>query len=176
MSRLDSTIDQPRYAAWVRASKSIKNIEAALIPFVEGLGKIDATLVAEDARYLALPSDQRRSHTESLKLSDRFTMSILWVFGGYEVVRTLSQRVRSNPHLLPRRQSRQIDTTKRRFERVRVVLAKFEPSARHRATDFAVAQPALVRTFGISWRVAKGVFIPRRRLSNQLLRLLETLR
>ena len=176
MSRSTTTLDQPRYAAWVRASKSVKNIEAGLIPFIEGLGKIDASLVGEDAAFSALSSEARGSFAESLKLTDRFTLSILWVFGGYEVVRTISQRVRTNPRLLSKRLARRVDTTKRHFERVRVVLAKFEPSARHRSTDFSVARPALDHGLGISWKVANRVIIPRRRLSDRLLKLLDALK
>ena len=175
MSRTNPSIDQARYARWVRAAKSIKNIEVGLVPFLEGLGKIDATLAAEDNRYLGLTLKEQQLFTERLRLQDRFTMSILWVLGCYEAVRTLSQRVRTNPRLLSRQHSQRLDTTRRRFERVRVLLAKFEPSRRHRSTDFSTAQFTLNRRSGISWRVAKRVVIPRQRLSDQLLKLLETL-
>ena len=49
MARTPHRIDQPRYAEWVRLSKSMKPIAAGLALFVEGLGNLDAQLVFEDA-------------------------------------------------------------------------------------------------------------------------------
>src|SRR5450631_1710437 len=98
-----STIDQPRYAKWVRASSGLKTIDAGLPVFVQGLGKIDAQLARQDAAFRSFPSKLRESQDESIKLTDRITMSRLWVLGGYEVVRTLSQRVRINPGLMTKR-------------------------------------------------------------------------
>lgn len=165
-------IDQPRYAKWVSVSHSVMLLEPELPIFIQGLGKLDARLVHEDAVFRALPKEQRGSPEESIKLTDRFIVSTLWVLGAYEVIRTLSQRVRQKPKVLTKRLAQQVVSTKNMFERVRIPLAKMEPAKRYKATDSSLARPAMHRDMGISWRVAAKTVIPRRRLSDRLLKLL----
>jgi hypothetical protein len=165
-------IDQPRYARWVQISHAMDAIEPGLTVFLQGLGRIDAKLVHEEATYRRLDTELRTSFEESLRLTDRFALSHLWVLGAYEATRTLDQRVRNNASLLTRQLARQLTRVKREFERVRIPLAKFEPSRKHEQTDFSLARPAMHRELGISWRVAKRVFVPRHRLSERLMALL----
>ena len=165
-------IDQPRYARWVNISHAMDTIEPGLTVFLQGLGKIDAKLVYEEALYRQLPAEVRTSFQESLHLTDRFALSHLWVLGAYEATRTLDQRVRNNASLLTRQLARRLARVKREFERVRIPLAKLEPSHKYEQTDFSLARPAIHRELGISWRVAKRVFIPRHRLSERLMGLL----
>jgi hypothetical protein len=167
MARTTRRIDQPRYAEWVRSSKALKPIAPGLALFVEGLGKLDAQLVFEDAATDA--------HLD-MDLTDRLVLSRLWVLGAYEVVRTMSERVRAKPSLLSKRLAERTHRTKRYLERVRIPLAKLEPATRHAATDFAEALPAMHSSLGISWKVANRVFVPRRRMADRLLKLLQALK
>ena len=165
--------DQPRHARWVRASHGTDALEAGLDVFIQGLGKLDAQLVYEDNAFLALPVESRAEFEESLKLTDRMTLSRLWVLGAYEVIRTVAQRVRDKPGVLSGNLATRVKSTKKDFERLRIPLAKFEPAQAHTETDFASPRPGLHKDHGISWLVAKGVFISRRQLSDLLLALLE---
>ena len=168
-------IDQPRYARWVSVSHSIDALEPGLAVFIQGLGKIDAQLVFQDMSFKALTAEKRDTFEEATKLTDRFTMSQLWVLGAYEVVRTLSQRTKEKPKVITKKLASRILSAKKTFERLRIPLAKFEPAKRHTKTDFAVARPALHREQGISWRVAQKAFVPRRRLSDSLYTLLSAI-
>src|SRR5690349_3358471 len=134
------TIDQPRYRRWVDASHGVDDIEPAMAPYIQGLGKIDAQLVQQDAAFNALSADERGTFEQSLKLTDRFTVSRLWVLGAYEVVCALDQRVHGSPPLLTKRQRERVRGTKRAFARVRMPLAKLEPASAH-GSDYASAQP-----------------------------------
>jgi len=164
-------IDQPRYARWVSVSHAIDAIEPGLPVLIQGLGKIDARLVHGDAAFRSLPQEQRGTWQESIKLTDRFALSHLWVLGVYEIVRTLSDRVRKNAHILPLRLRQRITRTKRLFARLRIPLAKLEPADAF-PTDYPLARPSMHRVLGIAWKVADRSFIPRRRLSDRLLSLM----
>jgi hypothetical protein len=171
MARTTHKLDQPRYARWVRASKGVRSIEPALIPFVEGLGRIEARLRFEDARYLALPRQQPLELEEFFDLMERVTLSRLWVLGAYEVARTLSQRVRDTPALASARMRDRIRRTKTYLERIRIPLAKFEPSRRHAATDYSDPPFTIHREHGVAWKVASRTIVPRQKVADRLLKL-----
>lgn len=172
MAREPLDIDQPRYARWVSVSHGVDALEPGLAVFIQGLGKIDAKLVHDDVAFRALPQEARATFEESLRLTDRFTLSQLWVLGAYEATRTLHERARNAPKVLTKRLGQRVLSTKKAFARVRVPLAKFEPAGAHRTTDFSIARPAMHRELGISWKVANRFFVPRRHLSDKLLALL----
>lgn len=172
MARTVPDVDQLRYAQWVSVSHGVDALDPGLAVFIQGLGKIDAKLVHDDAAFRALPPDVRGTFEESLRLTDRYTLSQLWVLGAYEATRTIDERVRKTPKILTKRLDHRVLTTKKAFARVRMPLAKLQPAGAHRRTDFSVARPAMHRELGISWKVAKRIFVPRRLLSDKLLALL----
>lgn len=163
-------IDQPRYAEWVRLSHRTARFEAFMVVAVQGLGKLDAKLMAQDAAYLSLSDKQREEIDVSLELTDRFTDSYLWVLGAYEIIRAMDQRCRTDNSLAGN--TAPLRDAKHFFERVRVPLAKFEAAHRYRDTDSTVAYPSLKRDHGIAWQVSKDVFISRWELSECFLDLL----
>jgi len=171
MAQRKASIDQQRYARWVSISHCIDFLEPNLNVFIQGLGKIDAQLIYEDDTFQSLATSAKSTFEESLKLTDRFTLSQLWILGAYEVIRTLDQRVSKSQNELPKRLATRVKSTKKSFERLRVPLAKFEPARAHKETDFSLACPAMHKELGISWKIAERTFIPRRRLSDQLLTL-----
>ncbi|GAH80817.1 unnamed protein product, partial [marine sediment metagenome] len=83
-------MEQKRFAKWVKASHGLSKIEPFMIPVAQGLGNLDAKLIVEDDRYLKLPQASRDTIEESMKLTERFILSYLWVLGIYELVRTLT--------------------------------------------------------------------------------------
>lgn len=168
-------IDQTRYAEWVRLSHKTAKFQAFMAFTIQGLGKFDAKLMAEDRHYLSLPEAERLGIERSMELTDRLISSYLWVLGAYEVIRSIDQCCREDSSLLNGEQINNVESVKHLFERVRVPLAKFEPARRFSETDSAVAYPSLSRERGIAWQVADGVFIARGELSECFLKLLREL-
>lgn len=168
-------IDQPRYAEWVRLSHRTAKFQTLMAVTIQGLGKFDAKLIAEDLHYLGLPDTERLADERSMELTDRFISSYLWVLGAYEVIRTIDQCCRSDDSLLDTEQVCRVRSAKHLFGRVRVPLAKFESARRFSETDSTVAYPSLSREHGIAWQVAENVFIARGELSDCFLNLLREL-
>jgi hypothetical protein len=164
---------EKRFICWVNTSQTLKRVEPFMVPLVQGLGRLDVHLILEDKRFSELQQKDQNSIDEAIKLTDRVTYSYLWVLGAYELVRALDQRCRENPSLLSSQMNKRISKAKHHFERLRIPLAKMEPSRRHRDTDASIAYPAIHEELGISWRVSKDVFISRRELSDVLLALLQ---
>lgn len=141
----------------------------------QGLGKLDAQLNWQDEKYLQLAPPERGTFESSLELTDRFVLSRLWVLGAYEGIRALSQRLAARPDQVSSRLRERTIRVKQEFARVRMPLAKLEASGSHKNTDLSEALPALDKRYGISWKVAKRVFVPRGKLSERLLRLLQAI-
>ena len=169
-------MDHARNQRWVLGSFALAKFEKFMVPLAQQLGRLDCQLLTEDSRYMALPQDDRETESEIMRFDDQLTMSYLWVLGAYELVRSLDQRVRTNSPLLAADDREMIKKAKRQFTRLRVPLAKMEPSKAFRKSDNEIAYPALVRHHGISWFVAPNVCITRRELADELLTLLEQLR
>ena len=165
-------MEHERYVRWVNSSHALGRIEPFLIPVIQGLGRLDVSLIIGDKRFAELHEETRNTIEEATNLTDRITYSYLWVLGSYELIRTLDQRCRENPRLLDNHLANKINETKQSFERLRIPLAKLEPSRRHRDTDSPIAYPAIHERMGISWHVS-NVFISRRELSDALLALFE---
>jgi hypothetical protein len=159
----------------VRVSHGVDALDPALPVFIQGLGSIDARLVHDDAAYCALSSDVRATFEESVRLTDRVALSQLWVLGAYEAIRTIDERVRTGPDVFTKRLAERVTATKQAFARLRMPLAKLQAARAHATTDFSVAHPAIHRQLGVSWRVAMRVVIPRRRLADRLLALLDAI-
>jgi hypothetical protein len=64
----------------------------------------------------------------------------------------------------------------RRFERLRIPLAKQEPARRYEDTDWALAFPTLVQGHGVAWRVSGDTVISRRGLADGFLDVLKSIR
>ncbi len=169
-------MEQKRFSKWVEVSHGLSKIEPFMIPIVQGLGNLDAKLIVEDDRYLKLPKTSRDTIEESMNLTERFTLSYLWVLGTYELVRTLTQRCRETGNLLGENLVQDVIKLKQDIERLRIPLAKMEPSRRHQKSDAPIAYPAIHNEFGISWRVSQSTYIARREISDKFLSLLEQIR
>ena len=78
-------LDYARYARWVGASHALAGILPALIPVIQGLGKIDAELDAEDSAYARRQTSATKSNAElarfrmqeSEAFTDRVNLSAL---------------------------------------------------------------------------------------------------
>jgi hypothetical protein len=165
-----------RLERWIHASFATAKFEEFMVPLVQGLGHLDVSLGEDDLLFLADFEKKRHSVTESMKLTERFTLSHLWVLGAYELVRSICQRITENPAAVPEEVARTFEELKKEFNRLRVPLAKMEPASAHKDTDSKIAFPALSPTRGIAWQVAEGVFINRQDLADSLLTTLEQAR
>ncbi len=173
---LRDPMQHERYSRWVKASPATGPFEHFMMVVVQGLGRLDCQLIQEDSRYCSLPEAQQQTIAESIKTSDRFTLSYLWVLGAYELVRTMDQRVRDKTSLISASLPQRLSELKRAFKRVRIPLAKMEPAKAHKDTDSPIAFPALHSEQGISWQLTRTDFVSRRELSDALLGFLEDLR
>jgi len=161
-------MDHQRHRIWIDLSPKLGKIEQFMVPVIEGLGKIDSYLVLEDKKFSTLTQKE----TEALKifstLTDRFTLSYLWVLGVYELVRTLDRRYKGDNNIVTK-----IKKLKSKLARLRIPLAKMEAERKYKSTDFPIAYPLMRRQYGISWQISKDVVISRRELSDQLVDLLK---
>lgn len=160
---------------WRLAISAVRDTEPNLEFLLDMRGKIDQELYEKDQHHTEMAKDP-----QSFKLSDWFTvqesigMSYLLVLGAYEAIRTLNQRFREMQSAAVQRHQASTEL-KHFFERIRIPLAKFEPSYKHRTTDFAFPRPGIEDERGIAWEVARDVVISRSQLSEEFLAFLESL-
>ena len=167
-------VDYARIRRWVDASQTLMPLAPFLLVLLQGLGRLDAELEAEDV--LAFPeTNPLEAQQAALKRIENHTLSYLWVLGAYEIVRTVAQKSREHPVPWPAECHRELARLKADFERLRVPLAKLEPARRHKETDSGIAFPAIHRSKGFAWQVSRDVYISRKDLADALLSFLESL-
>lgn len=147
-----------------------------MMPGIQSLGRLDVKLIAEDAGFLKDFEIKINNLEANDLLNDRITISYLWVLGAYESIRTICQRIRENENLVSSDIAEKFNNLKRKFNRLRVPLAKMEPASTHRATDSHIAYPGININLGIAWQVAEKTLISRRELSDEFLEVLEAAR
>lgn len=157
----------PRYHRWVNASHTAATYETFMVLGIQGLGRLDHDLYEQDGLLTKNPM-ALSSNSDLGALSYHITMSYLWVLGAYEIVRSIQQRNKDAGL-----NDGKLTALLRKFERLRMPLAKFEPANRHKNTDSKIAYPALNELHGIAWQVSEEVFISRGELANEFLSLLE---
>ena len=89
-------IDYERLSRWVKASVNLSGGDAFMMPVVQGVGPLDSLLIPADEHFNQLSQKERETIEESMLLTDRFTLSYLWILGAYELIGTLDQRYREN--------------------------------------------------------------------------------
>lgn len=163
-------VENARWQQWVAVSLAFDRIDVWFRVIMQMLGRLDCELIYEDQLFTALSAANQGTIEESFKLSGRFTHSYLWVLGLYELLRTLDQKCTENAYYFSGPLNQAIKDLKKKVERLRIPLAKLEPSRRNKE-DSPIAYPAIHKEFGISWRIAADVFISRRELSDETLSL-----
>lgn len=135
-----------------------------------GLAGLDCGIIKREKTLLPCFADPVASGLDPKARTDYFTYSVLWVFGVYEVVRTLHQRLK-NPKLPDCNLCVRVDQLKLKLERVRVPLAKLE-RPRRSPGDTGLTLHGTHFERGIGWEVAPNCFISRRELSDDFLEIL----
>jgi len=161
----------PRYLEWVQASRWLAHVHPMLVDLANGLGILDSRLIEKDARMQEMFPEHTGRIEMPLELEHR-TLSLLWVLGAYELIRTLVQRLRENGGQRAEEAAEMLLPTKRMLERVRVPLAKLEKARRATETDFPIGFPVLDGAKGTGWVLRPGEHVPRRALADELLKAL----
>jgi hypothetical protein len=142
----------PRFYRWVNSSHTAAKYETFMVVSIQGLGRLDHDLYEQD-KLISKNPEALSLGGDPGALSHHITLSYLWVLGAYEVIRSIRQRIRQLGV-----QDEALTTLLRKFERLRMPLAKFETSDRHKKTDSRIAYPALNSQYGIAWQVSENTF------------------
>ena len=160
---------RPRMETWIRASCAMGTELPFMMVTLQGLGRLDCSLIAEEKRFSSLSEKERATINESDSLSVAFFFSSLWVLGSYEAIRTIDARI--NGKTSPTSDAGwKLRRAKQDLQRVRVPLAKMEPATKFAKTDSGVAYPGLASlSLEVGWALQQRVFITRRLLSDRTL-------
>lgn len=169
--------------SWIKASFVTGQIardplRAHLTYQVQAIGRLDVELRALDEEYGDLAAQTAKNEVD-LRLSTYLDRSWFWVLAAYELVRTLDACTRAGLWTPTAELAAELKATKRSLARVRIPLAKFEPSGRagKALPGDLIAHPALIEGVGAGWDVGtdRPDVVSRRDLSDGLLSLLESL-
>lgn len=171
----DDTMNfEKRFARWVWGSIGAGWVDPFFMPAIQGLGRLDCEIIAEDQRFRLLDEQTRSSPEEGQQMTRRFTLSYLWVLGSFENLRTLHQIMKERkytPAIVQR-----ANRVKAEFVKVRSPLAKMEAFDAKGNANSRIAYPALGPDRGAAWQVGPQTFISRLDLSNLFLEFLEEVR
>lgn len=158
--------DMKRYAAWIELSTHIIQVEKAMVPIINALGRKDCELVERDSEALDLAIEAENDIGANSELDLLITDSYLWVLGMYELVRTLHQIARTGHALLDEEALGILAELDGAYRRVRIPLAKLEPARGYEDTDWSEALPLVKPGEGIGWQLSEKDFVTRRSLSD----------
>ncbi len=172
-------MDKDRYEEWVKRSfRWVRDLnrDLGLPHHVQLLGIVDAEIWGLRRENFFSESGTPIKDEHGILVLERAQISAhLWVFGIYEYVRMLAQRISENPLLATDDAIAKIKETKLLFTRVRIPLAKLEPADRHQETDYAVALPG-VGPNGLGWKINDSLIIYQEELSDAFLAMLSAIR
>lgn len=130
-----SKFNYDRYSEWVKCSIGwvSEEHEGTLMTRLQGLGMIDAEL------YNINKSDINKLLDHDITVFSYVNVqSYLWVLGVYELFRMFDQRLLENPDKADDDVVKAVKNAKIFFSRLRVPLAKLEPSNKYKNQDYAV--------------------------------------
>lgn len=159
---------------WRKAALNLSRIDGAFLQATIGIGRLDCALRLSDGKVFGF-TNTATTGTPAEVLSDYFCLANLWVFGAYEIVRTLNQRVNHVEAV-----SNDIREVVRRLRdnlsRVRVPIAKFEVPRQH-PTDRCDPRRMLGNpSKGWGWVVGEGQWVYRNDLADEMLTVLDLFR
>ena len=147
-----------RKAIWNKAIDSVQFLDLRIRWPLLSLKRLDSSLWLRTPRLIKIrDSLDKATNSDHDLLQETIGDAFFWALGAYEIIRTLDQRCRSK-HAGTALEAHFRDT-KHFLERVRVPLAKLEPSRRHGVSDFSYARAVLARGKGYAWGVSNGTNI-----------------
>lgn len=170
---MDITAKEDRYERWVKVSIGLARFDPFLVSLVLHIGQMDTNLWEFDATLVEKYKADGYVNEDYDAIVDHLTNSYLWVLGAYEIVRTLTERIRDQQSDDPPEVLQRFKAARARFARLRIPLAKLEPAKDYKKTDFHIAYPGFDYDIGIAWKVSEGVVISRQELSDIFLEALE---
>lgn len=170
---MNSAKYEERLERWLKVSIGLMRFDPFLMSLVQSLGQMDADLCEKDVELKEKYRKGGNSEEDYEYIQGHLTHSYLWILGAYEVVRTLTQSIKENKSDDPLEVFKRFQTTKNRFARLRIPLAKLEASKFHSKTDYQIAYPGFAYNIGIAWKVSDDVVISRQELSDLFLETLE---
>jgi hypothetical protein len=127
---------------------------------IQGLGVMDAMLYDVNKEII----NNKLEH--DLIVFDFVNIqSYLWVIGVYELFRMADQKIRENPEIANLNASNQINKAKMEFSRIRVPLAKLEPSNKFKKSDYSIPQLGADHE-QLGWKINENEIIYYRKLSD----------
>lgn len=157
--------DDERKREWITYSHALAGVDRFFVITVQQIGMLDARLVFFDKKLLQNGDQDKLT---DIYLNEQLAQSYMWILGAYEVIRTLNENKRPGYNTYGNFQQRAMNL-KHKFERIRIPLAKFEPSRKHKATDSSVAYPTFSLDKGVAWQISSTTYITRRELSDEML-------
>lgn len=127
---------------------------------IQGLGVIDAVLYDVNKEIINNKLDHDLTVFDFVNIQ-----SYLWVLGVYELFRMADQRIKENPEVANENASTQINKAKTEFSRIRVPLAKLEPSNKFKKSDYSVARLG-ANNEQLGWEINENEIIYYRHLSD----------
>jgi hypothetical protein len=163
--------ENKRYDNWVTASYALTAVDTHLVPICQRMGNLDCNLVDLDIELSKYHTENGANYHFQMALNEIDIFAYLWVLGSYEMIRTMSHKLDEFQSKLAIDSKEDVRNVKHLFERLRVPLAKVEPSRKHDLTDYYFPIPLFNYAKGIAWAVSDDVVITRRQLSDELLEL-----
>lgn len=167
-------MDYERYSDWVKRSfRWIREEKDQGIPHhIQILGIVDAELRGIRREHIYDQNGRPLEDEYGILMLERYQIQAhLWLLGAYELVRMISHRLRLSPDFASDESIKKVNEAKRHFERVRIPLAKLEPAARHKDTDYEVVDTGIGER-GLGWRVSENVIVYQEELSDLLYEML----
>lgn len=170
---------EERNATWINRALCLHSLNKQFTVLVQGLGKIDIELLNNEDKYrdkdsYSLMSDPKQFIEKKLAFEHDVIISQLWVFGCYEILRTLTELFGNNGKQY-RTVLKQTKAVKDVFERLRIPLAKFKPQRDNTNTDYGFGIPVHSIQSGIGWMINDQEVITRDYLVHLFLDLLKFL-
>ncbi len=167
-----------RLREWIENSKCMIFIEMSLLPDVQGLGRLDIELIKETNRLGAKSKIQRRIRLKHL------TLSKLWIFGAYELVRVIDEIITNKQDLVSQTTRTKVKDAKIELEKIRIPLTKFQMPKRQKPARpnrlFAQFPDSFIDSSGeVGWKVYTAIenrpteIYYRRKFGDLLLKLFE---
>jgi hypothetical protein len=173
MLPLVSANDQ-RAREWENKSLNLIWIDGRLPAVVRALGRLDSFLRREDRKAV---EDSDCDDIPNFNLiEDYLTLSQLWIFGAFELLRSLDQKLKTEIPNTSANACKRTHDLKLRFARIRMPLAKLEPASSVRHTDEVPKGAGVLanaKEKGWFWQLNSTTYIWRRDLANELLSLLD---
>lgn len=163
-----------RAKQWNEKALNLIWVHGQLPAVVRALGRLDSFLRREDRKQLVQVRGEK--FTSFAIVEDYLALSQLWVFGAYELLRSLDQKLGRGVPNISTEACRRVHDLKLQFARIRAPLAKLEPANSFRHTDELPKGACIVgnaQEKGWCWQLNASTFVWRHDLANDLLLLLD---